>query len=110
MKVSKLKNMKDGWFVGNFEPSAYKTSNFEACYKVHPKGDVWDYHYHKEGTEINLLIKGKMKMHDKLLEKGDIFLLYPFELTNPEFLEDTEIVVVKTVSNTKDKYVINIKN
>ena len=110
MKVSKLKNMKDGWFVGNFEPSAYKTSNFEACYKVHPKGDVWDYHYHKESTEINLLIKGKMKIQDQILESGDIFVIPPYEIADPEFIEDCELVILKTPSNTKDKYVINIKN
>jgi len=25
MKVNRIENMKGGWFVGNFEPSAYKT-------------------------------------------------------------------------------------
>lgn len=105
-----MKDMVGGWFVGGFEPVAYHTPDFEVGVKQFKKDEDVEYHFHKEGTEINYISKGKMKMHDKVLEKGDIFLLYPFEITNPEFLEDTEIVVVKTVSNTKDKYVINIKN
>jgi hypothetical protein len=40
MKVNRIENMKGGWFVGNFEPTAYKTPEFEVSYKVHPKGGV----------------------------------------------------------------------
>ena len=52
MKVNRIENMKGGWFVGNFEPTAYKTSKFEVSYKVHPKGEKWDFHYHTKVTEI----------------------------------------------------------
>ena len=34
--------MKGGWFVGNFEPSVFKTKNFEVGYLEHKKGDLWD--------------------------------------------------------------------
>jgi len=109
MKVYKLKDMKDGWFVGNFTPTVYNTSEFEVCYKTHPKGDKCAYHYHKKGTEINLLVRGKMKIQDQILKPGDIFLIPPYEIADPEFIEECEIVVIKTPSNTKDKYVINLK-
>jgi quercetin dioxygenase-like cupin family protein len=95
--------------VGDFEPTAYKTSDFEACYKIHSKGEIWDYHYHKKGTEINLLIRGKMKIQDKILKSGDIFIIPPYEIADPEFLEECEIVILKTPSKTQDKYVINFK-
>ena len=110
MKVFKLKDMKDGWFVGDFDPTTYKTSNFEACYKEHFKGEKWDSHYHKEGTEINLLIKGKMKIQDQILESGDIFVIPPYEIADPEFIENCKLIILKTPSNTKDKYVIDLKN
>ena len=42
-----------GQYVGNFEPSAYKTKDFEAGYLLHKKGERWDVHYHKHMTEIN---------------------------------------------------------
>ena len=34
-----LKNMFRGWFVGNFEPSIYKTDQFEVGVLFHPKGE-----------------------------------------------------------------------
>ena len=41
------------------------------------------------------------------LKTGDIFTLNPFEIADPEFLEDTEIICVKTPS-INDK--VTIKN
>jgi quercetin dioxygenase-like cupin family protein len=106
MKIFKLKDMYKGWFVGNFEPSVFQTSLFEVGTTFHPKGSEWDIHYHKKGTEITWLIKGKIKIQDKILETGDIFVIYPWEIANPEFLEDSEVLVIKTPSDVKDKYVI----
>jgi hypothetical protein len=104
VKVLKLKDMKSGWFVGNFEPTAYKTEDFEVNYRVHKAGEEWDYHYHTTVTEINLLIKGKMTIQNTTLVSGDIFIIEPFEVTDPEFLEDCAVVCVKTPS-ANDKIV-----
>jgi quercetin dioxygenase-like cupin family protein len=106
MKLFRIDDMKDGWFIGNFEPTSYKTDVFEVCYKKHSKGEIWDTHYHKEGTEINYLINGKMKIQNSEINSGDIFILYPYEVANPEFLEDCELVIVKTPSIKNDKYII----
>ena len=108
MQVYNIKEMLGGWFVGNFEPAAYKTKDFEVCYKVHPKGEEWETHYHKVGTEINLLVSGKMMLQGKILKSGDIFILNPYEIADPVFLEDCEVVCVKTPSAPGDKYVCNI--
>ena len=107
MKVDRIENMKGGWFVGNFEPSAYKTSDFEVSYKLHPAGEKWDYHYHTEVTEINYLVRGEMTLQNKLLTSGDIFTLNPFEIADPTFHTDCEIVCVKTPSaNDKISFII----
>jgi hypothetical protein len=45
-----------------------------------------------------------MKMHDTILVAGDIFILEQYEVANPIFLEDCELIVVKTTSNLNDKY------
>jgi len=37
-------------------------------------------------------------MQNRLLEAGDIFIIEPYEISDPEFLEDCEVVVVKTPS------------
>ena len=107
MDIFKLNNMKQGWYVGNFEPSAFKTKLFEACYRIHPKGEVWDTHYHAHATEINLLIKGKMMIQNKILESGDVFILNPYEIADPQFLEDCEVVCIKTPCVIGDKIAMN---
>jgi len=101
-----MKDMKGGWFIGNFEPAAFKTDQFEVCYKHHIKGEKWDTHYHKAGTEINYLVSGKMTIQDKELNEGDIFILNPYEIADPIFLEDCTVLIIKTPSIPGDKYVI----
>lgn len=98
MKIYKLSDMTSGWFVGGFNPTAYYTKDFEVNYRVHPKGQEWGDHYHTTVTEINLLVRGKMTIQDKELNSGDIFVIEPWEITNPVFLEDCEIVCVKLPS------------
>ena len=105
MKIHKLSDMKSGWFVGAFEPTAYYTENVEVNYRTHPKGEVWDTHYHTIVTEVNLLIRGKMTLQGQELNSGDIFIIEPWEITNPEFLEDCEIICVKMPSSN-DKQVV----
>ena len=101
-----MNDMKGGWFIGDFEPTAYKTDQFEVCYKFHAKGEKWDTHYHKLGTEINYLVEGKMIIQNQELNKGDIFILHPFEIADPEFIEDCTVLIVKTPSITNDKFII----
>ena len=74
MKKFRYDQMKGGWFVGNFEPSVFKTKNFEVGYLKHKKGDMWDKHYHKHATEINLIVRGRVKVNDEIYSKGDIFI------------------------------------
>ena len=60
MKVEKLKKMKGGWFIGNFEPSLLKTNDCEVAVKSYKKGDKEGKHYHKVATEYTAVIKGKV--------------------------------------------------
>jgi quercetin dioxygenase-like cupin family protein len=106
MDILKMKDMVGGWFVGDFEPTAYRTKDFEVSYKIHPKGEIWDNHYHEVATEINYIVRGNMNLSGTYLKEGDIFILHPEELAIPEFLEDCEIVCVKTPSVKGDKYIV----
>ena len=106
MNVSNIKKMFKGWFIGNFKPSAFKTKTFEVSYKIHKRNEKWDYHYHKKATEINLVIKGRMKIRNKIIKKNQIFILKPKEIADPKFYQDTHIVCVKVPSVIGDKYLI----
>lgn len=102
----KLDTMYRGWFIGNFEPSAYKTKDFEVGYLLHKKGEVWDVHYHKHMKEVNLIVKGKMILNDTELNENDIFVIDKEEIACPIFLEDCHILVVKIPSVPGDKIIL----
>ena len=98
--------MTRGWFIGNFEPSIYKTTHLEVGILTHRKGEQWAAHYHKLGTEYNVLVSGSMKVCDTELTAGDIFVIEPYEIADPIFHEDCTIVCVKLPGNTGDKYIV----
>jgi len=95
-----------GWFIGDFEPSAYRTRDFEVCYKIHPKGEKWPTHYHEHSIEINYLMHGKMTINNVLLEAPVIFILEKGEPAKPGFLEDCELIVVRVPSIPDDKIIV----
>jgi quercetin dioxygenase-like cupin family protein len=108
MKIFKHEDMTKGWFVGNFEPTAYKTSDFEVNYRTHPAGEEWPVHTHVQSTEINLLVSGTMTFQGQELHAGDIFVVEPWEISNPQFIEDCTVVCVRTPS-VNDKVELTIK-
>ena len=104
MIVDRIERMTRGWFIGDFEPSVYRTQDFEVGVLKHHKGEVWPAHYHAIGTEINCLLKGRMIIQGRELVAGDIFVFPPGDVADPVFLEDCEVLCVKTPSIPKDKY------
>ena len=95
-----------GWFIGDFEPSVFKTKDFEVGVLTHKKGEEWPKHYHKIATEYTVLLSGSMTICGELIEAGTIFILEPGEVADPVFHEDCTVIVVKTPSVIGDKYVV----
>lgn len=107
MKISRIENSGDrGWFVGCFEGAAYQTTLTEVCYKKEPPGII-PAHIHTTCTETLLIIKGKVKCQNHIFTDGDIFILEPGELNDIEYLEETQIVCVKTPAGGNDKVLVN---
>ena len=104
MRIDNIDNFTKGWFCGDFFPSIHKTGNFEVGYHKHKKGDKTQNHYHKLSAEINVIISGKMIVNGQELNKHEIFTFEPYEVSEAEFLEDTELIVVRTKSFPGDKY------
>ena len=48
-----------------------------------------------------------MTMCGKELNAGDIFIVKPNEIADPEFHDDCKIICVKTPSIMGDKYIVN---
>ena len=104
VRTSKLSEMIGGWFVGNFSPSILTSAAFEVAVKSYKAGDYEEWHVHRVGTEITLIINGQAEMDGKILENGDIILLEPGYGTSFRALTDLKTVVVKTPSIANDKY------
>ena len=99
----KLKDMKDGWIIGDFLPSILKTKDFEIGILKHFKNQKWPTHFHSKITEYNILLSGKMTINDVLIEEKDIFVLEPYEIAKPNFIEDCELLCIKVPSIIGDK-------
>ena len=104
MKKGNLNSMVKGWFIGNFEPTIYQTSEVEVGVKEYKKGDYEETHYHKIATEITTIISGKVIMNNIEYIKGDIIVIQPNEATDFKVLEDTVTTVVKIPGVNNDKY------
>lgn len=104
MEVYNLKDFKGGWFIGNFEPSLFKSEAFEVGVNFHPSGSYWASHYHAIATEYNVLLSGKMNICGQTIESGQIFVIPPKEVADPVFLTDCRVLIVKTPSIPGDKY------
>lgn len=104
MKISDLKDYHRGWFIGNFEPSVLKTSDFEIGILTHKKDEFWPKHVHKISTEINLLISGLISINGTIISPGQIFVIDKNEPSKAVFLEDCKVLVIKIPSVPGDKY------
>ncbi len=110
MKTAKLSEMTKGWFIGNFEPSLFKTNVAEVAVKTYNKGDFEEMHYHKIATEYTCIISGRVKMNGTEYVAGDIIVMEPGESTDFECLENgTTNVVVKMPGANNDKYLGRMK-
>lgn len=105
MKVDNLDSMIGGWFIGNFEPSLFKTNDCEVAVKRYKNGDYEGRHYHKIATEYTVIVNGRVKMNGVEYGPGSIITMEPNEVTDFECLEDGTVnVVVKIPGANDDKY------
>ena len=104
MKTAKLSDMTKGWFVGNFEPTLYKTNDVEVAVKSYSAGAYEKKHYHKIATEITVVTKGTVRMNSVEYSAGDIIIMEPNEATDFYSVTDAENVVVKLPGANNDKY------
>lgn len=106
MKEFKLENMVKGWFVGGFDPTAFKTDACEVAVKHYKAGDYEAPHFHKVATEITVIVSGAVEMCGKQWSEGDIIVLSPGEITEFHALTDAINVVVKLPGALNDKFIV----
>lgn len=107
MKVLDVSDFKNGWFIGNFEPTAFKTSNFEVALKIHKFDEYIQPHKHNHTVEYNLLTDGKMEVNGCIIKEGNIFIFEKTEICNVKILSDiAKVVCIKIPSNPEDKELV----
>jgi hypothetical protein len=104
MKVFSFSDMTNGWFVGDFSPTSFKTSDCEVATKSYKKGAKEESHFHKIATEITLIYSGSVIMFDQRFDAGSIVVVEPYDETSFEAIEDTLTIVVKVPGALNDKY------
>ena len=104
MRVSKLNEFFKGWLVGNFEPSLFKTNDFEVAVKSYKKGDYDPTHYHKVATEITIITKGTVVMNLEVYNEGDIIVIEPGDASDFRATNDVTTTVIKFPCVEGDKY------
>ena len=107
MKIYKESDMTKGWFIGDFNPAAYRSKDCEVCLKRYKAGDIDQEHLHQIATEITVIVEGKVRMGNNIFEKGDILVIEPGESTDFEAITDSITVVTKVPCVLGDKYEIH---
>lgn len=104
MEVRHLKDMRGGWFVGQFEPTCLALEHCEVAVKHYRAGDTEPRHVHRIATELTLVVTGRVMLNERTLGPGDIACLAPGEAASFSVIEDAITVVVKSPSVSSDKY------
>ena len=99
-----LDEMFKGWFIGNFEPSLFKTNDVEVGVKKYKAGDYENTHFHKIATEFTVIISGEVEMNGVVYKENDIIKIVPNVVTNFKAITDVITIVVKLPGANDDKY------
>lgn len=102
-----LQDMVKGWFIGNFEPSLFKTNNVEVGIKRYKAGEYENLHFHKKATEFTVIISGKVEMNGLIFKENDIVKIKPYTVSDFKAITDVITVVVKIPGVNEDKYEAN---
>jgi hypothetical protein len=104
MKRYKLSECGDrGWFIGDFDGTVHRTKDFEVTYQKNARGQTAS-HIHQIAQEITLVISGRQICNGQMFKAGDICVLEPGDISQIEYLEETEVVTIKTPSVPSDKH------
>jgi hypothetical protein len=104
MRFDKLSNYKNGWLVGDFQPSIFESKDNDIGILQVKKNSLGDSHFHKNHIEYNIIVAGEVEINGNILTVGDIFIYEPFDKSELLFHENTTLVVIKNPATKNDKF------
>lgn len=103
MEKRNLKEFVGGWLVGNFNPSIFRTEDFEVSVKRFNAGQTEAAHFQKIATEITIVVEGRISINDKVYCSDEILVIEPNEVAGFMSLTDSVLVCIKFPSKPEDK-------
>lgn len=103
MKHFNLNNMVRGWFVGDINPSVYRTKDCEVAIKRYKAGEYEKAHRHDQAEEVTVIVSGEVLMNGIKYIQDDIVLIEKGEYTDFQCLTDVVTCVFKSKSVPGDK-------
>jgi len=100
----RMEDFTKGWFVGNFNPTLIPSDAVEVAVKYYRAGDHDAKHHHKVGTEVTVIVNGRVRMSGEDFGAGDVIRIPPGQSTDFTALTDATTVVVKMPCVSGDKY------
>lgn len=104
IQVMRIEDMANGWFIGDFEPSVYKTPVMEVAVKYYKAGEKVEEHYHKLVREFTVIVEGEVEISGKRYKRGDIVRIDPGVKAGFTAITDVAMTVVKVPGVKGDKY------
>jgi len=110
-KVDNVNNYTEtrGWICGHFIPEGIqKNSELEIKYEVLKPGFTSPQHYHPQGTEVILVIKGKLKVRiegEEIILSDSDFVFMQSNATEAflEVYKPTTVISIRTPSIPNNK-------
>ena len=106
MDTYNIKDFNNGQFIGDFNPAVFKNPFFEVAYHHHVAGYKGPLHTHKIVTELTYIVNGALKIDNKILKAGDMFVYHPNEVSDVYIINDVDLIVVKWPSVPSDKVLL----
>jgi quercetin dioxygenase-like cupin family protein len=79
---------------------------FEISLAEHLEGEPTVPHFHTSSEEVNVVIRGELKVNGRLLSEGDIFIYPRGEISDVTFIRDSKLLVIRVPSAPNDKVVV----
>lgn len=105
MIIGNINQCVNGWFVGDFEAAVFRTALAECAHHHYPQGYKGPSHTHRVAVEVNYVLSGSCVVNGThVCKAGDIFVYEPNDVSDVQFLEDTNLIIFKSPSVPGDKY------
>lgn len=100
-----LATFVDGWLVGNFSPSLFRTAEIEIGLKTFEAGAEEPCHFQLTATEITAVIEGEILLGGVRFSSGEVVLIEPGEHASFLSVTNSKLLVIKFPSEPSDKIV-----